>query len=52
MTYKNVIYILINPSFEDYIKIGYADDLDKRLAQLNRSECCSLRLSRLRRIQG
>lgn len=39
MTYKNVIYILTNPSFEDYIKIGYADDLDKRLAQLNRSEC-------------
>ena len=34
-----VIYILTNPSFEQYVKIGYADDIDKRLAQLNRSEC-------------
>lgn len=34
-----VIYILTNPSFEDYVKIGYADDIEKRLQQLNRSEC-------------
>ena len=34
-----VIYILTNPSFRDYVKIGYAEDLDKRLKQLNRSEC-------------
>ncbi len=34
-----VIYILTNPSFPDYIKIGYATDLEKRLTQLNRSEC-------------
>lgn len=34
-----VIYILTNPSFKNYVKIGYADDIDKRLAQLNRSEC-------------
>ena len=33
------IYILTNPSFPEYVKIGYADDVDKRLAQLNRSEC-------------
>lgn len=33
------IYILTNPSFPKYIKIGYADDLERRLAQLNRSEC-------------
>ena len=33
------IYILTNPSFPDYVKIGYADDVEKRLAQLNRSEC-------------
>lgn len=33
------IYILTNPSFPDYIKIGYADDVNKRLKQLNRSEC-------------
>lgn len=40
MDNKNgVIYILTNPSFPDYVKIGYADDIDKRLKQLNRSEC-------------
>ena len=36
---KGVIYILTNPSFPDYVKIGYADDIDRRLNQLNRSEC-------------
>jgi len=34
-----VIYILTNPSFPDYVKIGYADNIDNRLQQLNRSEC-------------
>ena len=33
------IYILTNPSFEEYVKIGYADDVNQRLKQLNRSEC-------------
>jgi len=33
-----VIYILTNPSFPDYVKIGYAQDIEKRLKQLNRSE--------------
>lgn len=33
-----VIYILTNPSFKEYVKIGYANDLEKRLKQLNRSE--------------
>ena len=36
---KGVIYVLTNPSFPEYVKIGYADDLEKRLTQLNRSEC-------------
>lgn len=36
---KGVIYILTNPSFKEYVKIGYADDMKSRLAQLNRSEC-------------
>ena len=36
---RGVIYILTNPSFPDYVKIGYADDVGKRLKQLNRSEC-------------
>ena len=33
------IYILTNPSFPEYIKIGYADDVQRRLQELNRSEC-------------
>ena len=36
---QGVIYILTNPSFTDYVKIGYADDVNKRLKELNRSEC-------------
>ena len=39
MNKMGVIYILTNPSFPEYVKIGYADDINKRLAQLNRSEC-------------
>ena len=33
-----VIYILTNPSFPDYVKIGYATDIKKRLDKLNSSE--------------
>ena len=36
---NGVIYILTNPSFPEYVKIGYADDIEKRVSQLNRSEC-------------
>ena len=39
MDKTGVFYILTNPSFPEYVKIGYADDIDKRLQQLNRSEC-------------
>jgi len=35
---KWVIYILTNPSFPDYVKIGYATSIEKRLKQLNHSE--------------
>lgn len=35
---KGYIYILTNPSFEEYVKIGYAHDVEKRIQQLNRSE--------------
>ena len=35
---KGVIYILTNPSFPEYVKIGFAKDLEKRMNQLNRSE--------------
>jgi len=31
MDKAGVIYILTNPSFPEYVKIGYADDIDKRL---------------------
>ena len=34
-----VIYILTNPSFKEYVKIGYADNVESRLKQLNNSEC-------------
>lgn len=33
-----VIYILTNPSFPEYVKIGYADDVESRVKQLNNSE--------------
>ena len=39
MDKTGVIYILTNLSFPEYVKIGYADDINKRLQQLNRSEC-------------
>lgn len=32
------IYILTNPSFPDYVKIGYSKDVKNRLNQLNNSE--------------
>ena len=31
MMANGVIYILTNPSFPEYVKIGYADDIEKRL---------------------
>lgn len=31
------IYILVNPAFPDMVKIGYADDVEKRLKTLNRN---------------
>ena len=34
-----VIYILTNPSFPQYVKIGYADNVETRLKRLNNSEC-------------
>lgn len=37
--YSGYIYILTNPGFPDYVKIGFATDVDKRLKELNRSEC-------------
>ena len=36
---KGVIYILTNPPFKEFVKIGYADDVERRLKELNRSEC-------------
>ena len=36
---QGVIYILTNPSFPEYVKIGYADDIERRLVELNRTEC-------------
>ncbi len=39
MDKNGFIYILTNPSFPEYVKIGYADDVQRRLVELNRSEC-------------
>ena len=39
MKSSGVIYVLTNPAFPEYVKIGYADNLENRLNQLNRSEC-------------
>lgn len=39
MNSNGVIYILTNPSFPKYVKIGYSDNIEKRLEELNRSEC-------------
>lgn len=36
---KGYIYILTNPSFSEWVKIGYADNVQQRVAQLNRTEC-------------
>jgi len=35
--YAGYIYILVNPSFESLVKIGYADDVQARMKSLNRS---------------
>lgn len=34
-----VVYILTNPSFPEYVKIGYTANVQERLRSLNRSEC-------------
>ena len=36
---KGYVYILTNPSFPEYVKIGYADDVEERVDRLNRTEC-------------
>ena len=36
---NGVIYVLTNPSFPEYVKIGYADNLERRLKQFNNSAC-------------
>lgn len=39
MENRGCIYILTNPSFRQFVKIGYADQVESRLKQLNNSEC-------------
>lgn len=36
---RGVIYVLTNPSFPEFVKIGYADNLEKRLREFNNSAC-------------
>lgn len=35
--YAGDIYIMVNPAFPDLVKIGYADNVSKRLRQFNRN---------------
>ncbi len=37
MRYSGDIYILVNPAFPNLVKIGYADDVEKRVKTLNRN---------------
>lgn len=39
---EGYIYILTNPSFPNYVKLGYADDVEKRVKELN--SCCKIHL--------
>ena len=32
------IYVLTNPSFPDYVKIGYSKNVEERINKLNNSE--------------
>lgn len=48
MDKAGVIYILTNPSFPEYVKIVYADNIDKRLQQLKRSESIPFSILHLR----
>ena len=36
---EGYIYILTNPSFPPYVKIGYANNVERRVKELNRTEC-------------
>lgn len=36
---KGYVYILTNPSFPEYVKIGYADNVEERVKVLNSREC-------------
>ena len=38
VTIVGKIYILTNPSFPDYVKIGYSKNVEERLKRLNNSE--------------
>ena len=37
IVYAGEIYILVNPAFPDLVKIGYSDDVKKRVKTLNRN---------------
>lgn len=37
VTYPGSIYVLVNPAFPNLVKIGYADDVAKRVKSLNRN---------------
>ena len=49
--HKGVIYILTNPSFKEYVKIGYAHDIEKH-TQTCRRQASSVVLMETRVVTG
>ena len=36
---NGVIFVLTDPAFPEYVKTGYADNIEKRLSEFKRSGC-------------
>ena len=42
METKGFIYILTNPSFKEYVKIGYADNVENRFQEYKKKKLDSM----------
>lgn len=50
---EGYIYILTNPFFPPYVKIGYANNVEARVKKLNQTECTPpFWIQNLRKIQS
>lgn len=52
MQTKGFIYILTNPSFKEYVKIGYAGNVETRLKQLTIVSVSPMRSGFMRRMRS